>query len=61
MLDFAKNYVYNHRRGLPTAAGFVGGLYLTKTYITERLEEVRHKIEQEGSSRDWYVSFGYYM
>ncbi|KIK02522.1 hypothetical protein K443DRAFT_96706 [Laccaria amethystina LaAM-08-1] len=52
MLDFAKNYVYNHKKGLSTTAGFVGGLYLTKTYITERLEEVRHKIEQERSSRD---------
>lgn len=52
MLDFAKNYVYNHRKGLSTTAGFVGGLYLTKTYITERLEEVRHKIEEERSSRD---------
>lgn len=52
MLDSAKKYVYNHRKGLSTAAGFVGGLYLTKTYITERLEEVRHKIEQERSSRD---------
>ena len=52
MFDKVRNYVYERRKGLATAAGFAGGIYLAARYILERLEEVREQVVQEKAARE---------
>ncbi|TFK31913.1 Peroxin-3-domain-containing protein [Crucibulum laeve] len=52
MLESVKTYIYDRRNGLSKTAGVVGGLYVAKRYISDRLEEVKDKMEQERSARD---------
>jgi len=52
MFDEVRNYLYQRRKGLATAAGFAGGLYLASRYFLERLEEVREQVVQEKTARE---------
>ncbi|KAF8816113.1 hypothetical protein BYT27DRAFT_7209030 [Phlegmacium glaucopus] len=52
MLESVKGYIYQRRHGITTAVTFVGGFYLAKHYIQDRLEEVKVKLEQERAARD---------
>ena len=54
MLESVKGYIYERRNGLTTAVTFVGGFYLAKHYIRDRLEEVKVKLEQERAAQDRY-------
>ena len=54
MLESVKGYIYERRNGLTTAVTFVGGFYLAKHYIHDRLEEVKVKLEQERAAQDRY-------
>lgn len=47
-----RDYLYQRRRGLATAAGVVGAVYLAGRYILERLEEVREQVVQEKTARE---------
>lgn len=52
MFSSIRAYVSNRKRGLATAAGFVGGLYLLGQYVIGRLEEVRDKVVQDRAARE---------
>lgn len=54
MLESVKGYIYDRRNGLTTTATFVGGLYLAKHYIQDRLDEVKVKLEQERAAQERY-------
>ena len=54
MLESFKGYIYERRNGLTTAVTFVGGFYLAKHYIQDRLDEVKVKLEQERAAQDRY-------
>lgn len=54
MLDSVKGYIYERRNGITTAVTFVGGFYLAKHYIQDRLDEVKVKLEQERAAQDRY-------
>ena len=54
MLESVKGYIHERRNGLTTAVTFVGGLYLAKHYIQDRLDEVKAKLEQERAAQDRY-------
>lgn len=54
MLESVKGYIYERRDGLTTAVTFVGGFYLAKHYIQDRLGEVKVKLEQERAAQDRY-------
>ena len=54
MLESVRGYIYEHRSGLTTAVTFVGGFYLAKHYIQDRLDEVKVKLEQERATQDRY-------
>ena len=55
MLESVKGYIYERRNGLTTAVTFVGGCYLARHYIQDRLDEVKVKLEQERAAQDRYV------
>ncbi|KAI5829366.1 hypothetical protein K523DRAFT_416812 [Schizophyllum commune Tattone D] len=52
MLDSVKKYVYERRRGLVKAAAIVGGAYLVRGYVGERLEEVKTRLEQQRAAEE---------
>lgn len=52
MLSTLKTYVNDRKSGIAKTAGFVGGLYITKHYISDRLAEVKARLEQERAARD---------
>ncbi|KAF8624723.1 hypothetical protein AX17_007054 [Amanita inopinata Kibby_2008] len=52
MLQSVKTYVYDRRKGLSQTAGFVGGIYLVRRYVNDRLEELKVKMEQERLARE---------
>ncbi|KXN82906.1 Peroxisomal biogenesis factor 3 [Leucoagaricus sp. SymC.cos] len=52
MFASLKTYVSDRRAGITKTAGFVGGLYLAKLYISNRLDEVKARIEQERAAKD---------
>jgi peroxin-3 len=54
MLESVRGYIYERRNGLTTAVTFVGGLYLAKHYIQDRLDEFKVKLEQERAAQDRY-------
>ena len=54
MLESVKGYIYERRNGLTTTVTFVGGFYLAKHYIRDRLDEVKVKLEQERAAQDRY-------
>jgi hypothetical protein len=54
MLESVKGYIYERRNGLTTAVTFVGGCYLARHYIQDRLDEVKVKLEQERAAQDRY-------
>lgn len=56
MFHSVRTYVYDRRRGLCKSAAVVGGVYLVKRYISDRLEEVKNKVIQERAARDKYIS-----
>ncbi|PPQ65087.1 hypothetical protein CVT24_003041 [Panaeolus cyanescens] len=47
-----KSYVYERRGGLIKTAGFLGGAYLAKCYLHDRLEEVKVKMEAERKGKE---------
>jgi hypothetical protein len=54
MLESVKGYIYERRNGLTTTVTFVGGFYLAKHYIQDRLDEVKVNLEQERAAQDRY-------
>ena len=61
MLESVKGYIYERRNGLTTAVTFVGGFYLAKHYIQDRLDEVKVKLEQESAAQDRYDKIYMYL
>lgn len=49
-------YVYDRRNGISKTVGFVGGMYLARGYVRERLDEAKVKMEEERVARERYVS-----
>ena len=47
--------IYKRRKGLAKTAGFVGGVYLLQRYVTDRLDELKAKLDQEKLAREAYV------
>jgi peroxin-3 len=47
-----RDYVYDRRRGLATALGLAGGIYLLGQYVGGRLEEIRDKVIQDRAARE---------
>ena len=52
MLQSVKTYVYERRNGLARTAGFVGGAYLLQHYVSDRLEELKVKLDEERIARE---------
>lgn len=52
MLTSVRTFVSDRQKGLVKAAGVVGGLYLVRQYIRDRLDEVKEKLEEERVARD---------
>ncbi len=52
MISTLKNYVNDRKATAAKAAGFVGGLYIAKRYVTNRLDEVKSRLEQERAARE---------
>ncbi|KAI5117910.1 hypothetical protein M0805_003603 [Coniferiporia weirii] len=52
MFERIRNYFYERRGGFFTAAGVAGTIYMTGTYITERLEEMREQAVQMQNTRE---------
>ena len=48
--------LYKRKNGLVKTAGFVGGVYLVQRYVTDRLEELKAKLDQEKLAREAYVA-----
>lgn len=48
-------YVYDRRKGISKTVGAVGGMYLARGYIRERLDEVKVKLEEDRVARERYV------
>lgn len=54
MLQSMRTYIYERRKGLAKSAAFVGGVYLVQRYVTDRLEELKVKLDQEKLAREAY-------
>jgi len=52
MFEGLRKWGYERRKGLATAAGFVGAFYLAGKYVLERLEEIRAQVVQEKTARE---------
>lgn len=52
MLNNVRDFVYKRRKGIATAVGFAGALYLAVKYVAERLEEIREQVVQEKTARE---------
>ncbi|KAF8334407.1 Peroxin-3-domain-containing protein [Amanita rubescens] len=52
MLQSMRTYIYERRKGLAKTAAFVGGVYLVQRYVTDRLEELKVKLDQEKLARE---------
>lgn len=52
MIHTVKNYFYDRRKGFAKTAGVIGGFYLVKRYVTDRLEEAKEKVMEEQQARD---------
>ncbi|EJD01903.1 uncharacterized protein FOMMEDRAFT_147078 [Fomitiporia mediterranea MF3/22] len=52
MFNRIRNYFYERRRTLWTAAGVAGAFYLAGKYVTERLEDMREQAMQMQKSRE---------
>ena len=57
MLDSVKKYVYERRGGLVKTAAIVGGAYLVRGYVGERLEEVKTRLEQQRAAEEGCVQY----
>jgi peroxin-3 len=57
MFSTLRNYVAERKGGIAKTAGFVGGLYIAKSYISDRLDEVKVRLEQERTAKDRQVCF----
>ena len=55
MLDAARKYVYDRRRGLFETSAVVCGAYAVSRYVNDRLEEVKEKVVRERAAREAYV------
>jgi hypothetical protein len=55
MFSTLRNYVSDRKSGIAKTAGFVGGLYIAKSYISDRLDEVKVRLEQERTAKDRQV------
>jgi peroxin-3 len=53
MFSSLKTYIGDRKAGIAKTAGVVGGLYVAKRYISDRLEEVKARLEQERAAKDW--------
>ncbi|KAF9447254.1 hypothetical protein P691DRAFT_707094 [Macrolepiota fuliginosa MF-IS2] len=52
MLSSLKTYVSDRKAGIFKTAGFVGGIYITRHYINDRLAEVKTRLEQERAAKE---------
>ncbi|KIL66613.1 hypothetical protein M378DRAFT_74956 [Amanita muscaria Koide BX008] len=52
MIQSLKSYVYDKRKGLAKTAGFVGGAYLLQRYVSDRLAELKAKLDEERIARE---------
>lgn len=52
MIRSLKSYVYDKRKGLAKTAGFVGGAYLLQRYVSDRLAELKAKLDEERIARE---------
>ncbi|KAJ8590699.1 hypothetical protein M405DRAFT_815631 [Rhizopogon salebrosus TDB-379] len=52
MLDAARKYVYDRRRGLFETSAVLCGAYAVSRYVNERLEEVKEKVVRERTARE---------
>ncbi|OJA20824.1 hypothetical protein AZE42_08965 [Rhizopogon vesiculosus] len=52
MLDAARKYVYDRRRGLFETSVVLCGAYAVSRYVNERLEEVKEKVVRERAARE---------
>lgn len=59
MLFTLKKYVNDSKATVAKTAGFVGGIYIAKRYITNRLDEVKSRLEQERAARERSVDHFY--
>ncbi|KAG5636030.1 hypothetical protein H0H81_009330 [Sphagnurus paluster] len=55
MLTTLKNFVADRRSGLSKVATVVGGVYVVRSYIHDRLEEVKERLEEERIARETYA------
>lgn len=56
MFDGVKTYIYERRAGLSKATAITCSIYMVRRYITERLQEIKDKLEEERVARDKYVA-----
>ncbi|KAF8068610.1 Peroxin-3 [Lyophyllum atratum] len=52
MLTSVRSFVSERRKGLSKAAVIVGGAYIVRSYVRDRLEEVKDRLEQERMARE---------
>ena len=52
MFQRLRNFFFDRRRGLATAVGVVGALYMVGRYVLERLEEMREQVAQAKRARE---------
>ncbi|KAF8649441.1 hypothetical protein AX16_005806 [Volvariella volvacea WC 439] len=52
MLRAVKNYVLDRKSGIVRIAGTIGGFYLVKQYVVDRLHDAKEKMEEDQFARD---------
>lgn len=57
MLGSIKTFIADKRPGLTKTVTVVGGLYLVKRFVTNRLDDAKERMEQDKISRDMCVFF----
>ena len=57
MFDGIRNYFYQRRRRIFTAAGVAGAVYFVGKYVRERLEDLRREVEEAQKDKDQCVEF----
>ncbi|TFK61618.1 hypothetical protein BDN72DRAFT_903955 [Pluteus cervinus] len=52
MFTAVKSFVTERRQGLVKVAGVVGGLYVARRYVVDRLDDAKERMEQERTAQD---------
>ncbi len=55
MFTAVKSFVTERKQGLVKVAGVVGGLYVARRYVVDRLEDAKERMEQERTAQDMYA------